>query len=122
MLNLYCKTIRVVLIRTHISLLAEEQGKLLRAREIELAEELEAKETQVTDLESDLEAVRMTAAETQVELERLNRRAQEAEATAAAAAKEEAASSSQMEERARKYPELKAVAFDLKARLVKRAE
>ncbi len=114
----------MVLIQTLLPILAEEQGKLLRAREVELAEELEAKESQVTDLESDLDAVRMTAAETQVELERLNRRAQEAEATAAAAtsAKEEAANSSQVEERARKYPELKAVAFDLKARLVKRAE
>uniref|UniRef100_A0A5K3G1V2 DUF5741 domain-containing protein n=1 Tax=Mesocestoides corti TaxID=53468 RepID=A0A5K3G1V2_MESCO len=103
---------------------AAERCERLVAREAELVDEMEAKDVKILGLESDLVAVRMTAAETQVELESLNRRMVEREEAEGAeeGRNTRRSSASEMEEKARKYPELKAIAFDLKSRLRKRAE
>lgn len=93
-------------------------------------EEIEVKDVRVVSLEADLESVRMTAAETQVELDTLRRQVMDAEKVTAAAATNTTTVAGDgndemdeaMREKARKYPELKAIAFDLKARLAKRAE
>ncbi|KAL5103787.1 hypothetical protein TcWFU_009573 [Taenia crassiceps] len=109
---------------------AEDQCQHLLAHQEELMEEIEAKDVRVVSLEADLESVRMTAAETQVELDTLRRQFMNAEKVTAAAATNTTTVADDgngevdetMREKARKYPELKAIAFDLKARLAKRAE
>ncbi|CDS36945.1 Uveal autoantigen with coiled coil domains [Echinococcus multilocularis] len=108
---------------------AEDQCQDLLAHQEELMAEIEAKDVRVVSLEADLESVRMTAAETQVALDTLRRRVMDAEKiTTAAATNTTVADDANgeldetMREKARKYPELKAIAFDLKARLGKRAE
>ena len=114
---------------------AESQCQNLMLREAELVAEVESKEAQAVSLEAEIASVRMTAAETQVALDRLTRRIMEIEKTEATdvggtvtrgtntsmmggveVAMEE------MRTRARKYPELKAIAFKLKDRLERRAE
>uniref|UniRef100_A0A5K3FWC5 DUF5741 domain-containing protein n=1 Tax=Mesocestoides corti TaxID=53468 RepID=A0A5K3FWC5_MESCO len=100
---------------------AEERRERLVAREVELLDEMEAKDVKILVLENNLQAVLMTAAETQVELESLSRRMVELE-EAAEGRNSRRSSASDMEEKARKYSELKAVAFKLKSRLHKRTE
>ncbi|KAL5963497.1 hypothetical protein TSMEX_008746 [Taenia solium] len=112
------------------STLAEDQCQHLLAHQEELMEEIEAKDIRVVSLEADLESVRMTAAETQVELDTLRRQLMDAEKVTTVAATNTTTVAGDgngemdetMREKARKYPELKAIAFDLKARLAKRAE
>nr|CDS23845.1 Uveal autoantigen with coiled coil domains [Echinococcus granulosus] len=109
---------------------AEDQCQDLLAHQEELMAEVEAKDVRVVSLEADLESVRMTAAETQVALDALRRRVMDAEKITTAAATNTTTVADDangeldetMREKARKYPELKAIAFDLKARLGKRAE
>ncbi|VDK20782.1 unnamed protein product [Taenia asiatica] len=111
-------------------MLAEDQCQHLLAHQEELMEEIEAKDIRVVSLEADLESVRMTAAETQVELDTLRRQLMDAEKVTTVAATNTTTVAGDgngemdetMREKARKYPELKAIAFDLKARLAKRAE
>ncbi|VDD77306.1 unnamed protein product [Mesocestoides corti] len=97
---------------------AKERCERLVAREVELVDEMEAKDVKILGQKSDLEAMRVTAAETQVKLRSLNRRMMEWEK----GRNSRRSSASDMKEKARKYPELKAIVFKLKSRLRKRAE
>ena len=74
-------------------------------REQELNVDLDTKETTVMHLRQDVQTL-------QAEIDILRRRAMNAER----------AISEELAEKARKYPELKAIAIDLKSRLFKRAE
>uniref|UniRef100_A0A5K3G0R7 DUF5741 domain-containing protein n=1 Tax=Mesocestoides corti TaxID=53468 RepID=A0A5K3G0R7_MESCO len=100
--------------------LAEEQCRRLSAREQKLADELEAKQVQILSLERDLKAARLTAAETQAVVENLRSLvAIEREEKERLSAMK---STLELEDNAREYSELKAVALELKSRLLKRAE
>ena len=106
---------------------AETQCQHLMARQTELEAEVEGKAAAIVGLEADLKAVRMTAAETQVAFDKLTRRIIDDEGEKSTG--EAGTSTSRVEEdlevmraRSRKYPELKAIAFELKERLVRRAE
>ena len=114
---------------------AESQCQNLMLREAELVAEVESKEAQAVSLEAEIASVRMTAAETQVAFDRLTRRIMEiekAEETNGGGTVTRGTNTSmmggdeeEMEEmrtRARKYPELKVIAFELKERLERRAE
>lgn len=85
-------------------------------------------DSKICDLESELDAVRMTAAESQLELDRLNRRLQateqqqEQQRLQQQQEQQRQQNDPEVDEKVRKYPQLKALAFDLKARLLKRAE
>ncbi|VDM32245.1 unnamed protein product [Hydatigera taeniaeformis] len=112
------------------STVAEDQCQHLLVHQEELMVEIDTKDVRIVSLEADLESVRMTAAETQVELDTLRRQLMDAEKITAAVATNTTTVADDdsgemdeiMREKARKYPELKAIAFDLKARLAKRAE
>ncbi|VDK38665.1 unnamed protein product [Taenia asiatica] len=83
----------------------EERCETLAFREQELNAELETKEVELEHLRQDYQTL-------QAEVDILRRRAVNAER----------AISEELAEKARKYPELKAIAMDLKSRLFKRAE
>ncbi|KAL5969765.1 hypothetical protein TSMEX_002527 [Taenia solium] len=83
----------------------EERCETLAFREQELSAELETKEVELEHLRQDYQTL-------QAEVDILRRRAVNAER----------AISEELAEKARKYPELKAIAMDLKSRLFKRAE
>ena len=112
---------------------AEAQCEGLAAQQVELEIVAEARASAIERLRIDLKALRMTAAETQVAFDKLTRHIIEGEGSST---REAGTSTSRVNEevevedvdlevmqaRSRKYPELKAMALELKEQLVRKAE